>query len=204
MAHHLRSVVFLAVFLTALPAFAPVKKRHVKVIDFTIPPHDWPQFDGNSRHSGSANEDMITPQNVGTLQPFFRSKLPAPTDGSPAYWTAGSDRRSRHVLFFTATNGSLIAMRANGDLMWQTSAPPGPRWTTSSPVLDPSRQFVYSYALDGRVHKYAIGDGSEVSDGVWPVLVTRKPDVEKGSSALTVATRPDGTSYLYATTAGYP
>lgn len=182
-----------------------LRRPHVRVIDFAAQPRDWTQFNYDVRHSGSnADEQLIGPDNVATLQMIFQRQLPSVSDGAPVLWADGSRRRIDHYLFLTGTNGSLMATNGLGDLRWETVPPPGPRWTTSSPVIDPSRQHVYSYALDGRVHKYAIRTGAEVADGVWPVIVTRKPDVEKGSAALSIASLPDGTSYLYATVAGYP
>jgi outer membrane protein assembly factor BamB len=186
------------------PVPGPLLRRHVVAVDFATDPHDWPQFNMDMRHSGSNTDDGIKPENVATLQLLFQMKMPAISDGAPAYWAANSRRRQDHYLFFTATNGSLIAISGNGTLLWQTKPPNGPRWTTSSPALDPSRKFVYSYGLDGRVHKYDILSGEEVLDGAWPVRVTRKPDVEKGSAALSIVTTPSGASYLYATVSAYP
>ncbi len=77
-------------------------------------------------------------------------------------------------------------------------------FTTSSPAVDPNRQFVYSYGLDGAVHKYAVGTGEEITGAGWPEMTTKKPFDEKGSSALSIATARNGTSYLYVTHAGYP
>ena len=201
----------LLVILLALLSMAQVvvpprlRRPHVRVVDFAGPPHDWPQFNYDVRHSGSnADEQLIGAENIASLQMIFQRKLPSVSDGAPVLWAASSKRRIDHYLFLTGTDGSLMAMNGLGEVRWQTAPPAGPRWTTSSPVLDPSRQFVYSYALDGRVHKYALMTGAEIADSVWPVLVTRKPDVEKGSAALSIATTTGGTSYLYATVAGYP
>ncbi|HKE46630.1 MAG TPA: hypothetical protein VKB52_01080, partial [Rhodanobacteraceae bacterium] len=74
--------------------------------------------------------------------------------------------------------------------------------TTSSPAIDPSRNFVYAYGLDGFVHKYNVGNGGEVSSGGWPKLVTLKTDVEKVAGSLTIATS-GSTTYLYVVTDGY-
>ncbi len=180
-------------------------RSHVRVLDFSGAPRDWPQFNFDTRHSGNnPDEPSLGPDNVATLQLIFQKRLPGISDGTPVLWANNSKRRSSHYLFFTATNGTLMATDGEGNMRWQSVAPEGPRWTTSSPALDPSRQYVYSYALDGRVHKYAIVSGEEVVDGGWPVLVTRKPEVEKESAALSVATTSSGTSYLYVTLAGYP
>jgi hypothetical protein len=192
--------------LLALLVAAPTFRPRVRTIDFPAAPHDWPQFNFDQQHSGSnSEEEGISSDNVAKLKLLFQAKLPAVSDGPAVYWaTDSSTRRQKHMLFFTTTNGALIAMSADGRVLWQTKPPAGPRWTTSSPALDPSRNYVYSYALDGRVHKYKILTGQEVSGDGWPVVITRKPDVEKGSSALSIATTASGISYLYAAVAGYP
>ncbi len=179
-------------------------RAHVRVLQFSGVPRDWPQFNFDARHSGENNEEpSLGPDTVAGLQLLFRKKLPAISDGSPVLWANNRRRRASHYLFLTATNGTLMATDGEGNLRWTSAPPDGPRWTTSSPALDPSRQWVYSYALDGRVHKYAVVSGEEDVSGGWPVLVTRKPDVEKESAALSIATWR-GTSYLYVTFAGYP
>src|SRR5207247_1137489 len=78
-----------------------------------------------------------------------------------------------------------------------------PCYTTSSPAVDPNRQYVYSYGLDGYVHRCQVADGTEVTSGGWPELASLKPFNEKGSSALSIATAKNGTSYLYVTNGGY-
>jgi hypothetical protein len=77
-------------------------------------------------------------------------------------------------------------------------------YTTSSPAIDPNRQYVYSYGLDGQVHKYGVKDGTEVIGGGWPETATLKAFDEKGSSALSIATAQNGTAYLYVANGGYP
>ena len=84
-----------------------------------------------------------------------------------------------------------------------TSSNGGPCYTTSEPAIDPNRRFVYAYGLDGKVHKHAVGDGSEVTTGGWPEVTSLKPNLEKGSSDLAVAAGKSG-SFLYAAAAGYP
>src|SRR5204863_1092168 len=77
-------------------------------------------------------------------------------------------------------------------------------YTTSSPAVDPSRLWVYSYGLDGRVHRYRVGDGAEITGAGWPELATTKPFDEKGSSDLSTAVGPGGTPFLYVCNGGYP
>ena len=54
------------------------------------------------------------------------------------------------------------------------------------------------------MHKYQVDDGTEVDTGGWPEQTTMKGFDEKGSSALSIATAANGTSYLYMSNGGYP
>ena len=114
----------------------------------------------------------------------------------------------------TTRQGHILAVEAeNGSIVWSRQVPAGNCFingnvkvaciTTSSPAIDPNLKYVYSYGLDGYVHKYRVGDGAEITGAGWPELITLKNDVEKGSSALAVATARDGTPYLYVTSSGY-
>lgn len=206
MNRRIQLLVILLALLSTAPAVRPrFPRRYARTADFVGLPHDWSQFNYDERHSGTnVEEESLRSGHVASLQMIFQQQLPAVSDGAPVLWAANSKRRIDHYVFLTGTDGSLMALNGRGELRWRTTPPAGPRWTTSSPVLDPSRRFVYSYALDGRLHKYGIATGAEIVNTIWPVLITRKPDVEKGSSALTIATAADGNSYLYATVAGYP
>src|SRR5205823_394305 len=78
-------------------------------------------------------------------------------------------------------------------------------FSPATPAIDPNRQYVYAYGLDGCVHKYQVGDGTEITSGActssgWPELATLKPSTEKGE-AMSIATAKNGTSYLYMATA---
>jgi photosystem II stability/assembly factor-like uncharacterized protein len=175
--------------------------------------YDWPQFNGNALHSGNNTvETAITLANVATLQRLYQVILPAETDGSPVFLggvsTAGS---VLDLLFVTTNDGRILALNArSGAQIWSRQVSPGscifqnpdlplPCFTTSSPVIDPSRQYVYSYGLDGKIHKYQVGDGTEISDSHWPEVATAKPSIEKESAALSIATSRIGTNYLYVT-----
>src|SRR5258706_14010192 len=70
--------------------------------------------------------------------------------------------------------------------------------TTTTPYSDAEPRVVYSYALDGKVHKYDAISGKELLDNGWPVTVTTMKDSEKGSSALMAAN-----GLLYVTTASF-
>jgi PQQ enzyme repeat/PQQ-like domain len=177
--------------------------------------YDWLQFNFDARHSGfNDRESKISSANVSRLQPLFRVRLPAIVDGAPASLssvkTAGG---VKDLLFLTTKAGHLLALDAEtGKQIWIKQNPAGscrinngyePCYTTSSPAIDPNREFVYSYGLDGRVHKYLVGDGREITGSGWPQLATLKSFDEKGSSALSIAKARNGRHYLYAANSGY-
>lgn len=162
----------------------------------------WNTFDGDSQRSGvNSDEMMITPNNVGSLARLWQQTLPATADSSPVELpNVSTSGGVKNVLFVTTMTGSLLALdAATGNQLWRQNTSGAASYTTSSPVLDPSGQYVYSYGLDGKVHKYAVGNGNEVTSGGWPATITLMPNVEKGSSALNI-----GNGYLYMTTSGYP
>jgi outer membrane protein assembly factor BamB len=177
--------------------------------------YDWPQFNFDAQHSGNnVSERTLTRGNVGSLSRLFQVSLPGVADGAPAYLSAVSTPSGvRDLLFVTTRAGHIAALDAHtGEQLWVHQYPAGPCrinngfqpcYTTSSPAIDPNRNAVYSYGLDGYVHKYRVGDGVEITGGGWPELATLKPFDEKGSSALSIATARNGTSYLYVANSGY-
>jgi outer membrane protein assembly factor BamB len=188
----------------------------MSLMPLTVAAYDWPTFSGASRYQGDNDrETVLTTANVGGLHPLFQVTLPAIADGVPVF-LGGVETPTgpRDLLFVTTRTGQIVALDAHdGTQLWQQEYGPGDCtinggasacYTTSSPAIDPDKRFVYSYGLDGYVHKYAVGDGTESTDGGWPELVTRKGYDEKGSSALNIATARNGASYLYVAHAGYP
>jgi len=179
--------------------------------------YDWLQFNGNAQHTGdNIAEALITPANVAQLTQHLRIRLPDVADGAPVYLSdVNSGGQAHNVLFLTTRDGHILAVDAfTGTTLWSRQFGPGtcitnnasdgvPCYTTSSPAIDPDRQYVYSYGLDGSVHKLQIADGTEVIDDHWPELITLKGFDEKESSALAVATVKDGHRYLYVAVAGY-
>ncbi|MGI8827969.1 MAG: NBR1-Ig-like domain-containing protein, partial [Chloroflexota bacterium] len=178
--------------------------------------YDWPQFNGDSQHSGNnTQETLIDRSTVGGLHKVFATSLPDIADGAPAALdSVATPSVTRDLLFITTKLGYIVAVDAHsGAVVWQRQfVAPGcliassstPCYTTSSPVTDPNRQYVYTYGLDGYVHKLQVGDGTEITGNGWPELATTKGNVEKGSSALSIATAQNGTSYLYVANGGYP
>jgi hypothetical protein len=176
---------------------------------------DWLQFGYDAAHSGTnPSETALTGANVARLKLLYSAPLPGLVPGAPVLLSGVSTSAGiRDVLYATQSNGALLALDASsGALLWSrypapTTACPvpngnGPCTTATSPVIDPNRKYVYNYGLDGFVHKYTAGDGSEVSGGGWPELATRKPEIEQVSSALTFATARNGTTYLYVVHSG--
>ncbi len=188
--------------------------------------YDWPQFFGDAAHRGSnTQENALGVGNAATLQSVFNVTLPATADGAPAYLAnVGTAGGTKDVLFVTTTDGRIIAFDAHtGAQIWAQQYPSSsygpsgcsinvvppstggsPCFTTSSPAVDPNGLYVYSYGLDGKVHKYTTGAGAETTTDGWPQITTLKGFQEKGSSALSIATPPGGVSYLYVATGGYP
>lgn len=182
----------------------------------TVANYNWLQYNGDPAHSGSNSfESLIGAANVASLAKIYQVTLPSAADGAPVYLSGVQTPVGvRSLLFVTTEAGHILALEAlTGAVVWSHQVGPGACkvnngstacYTTSSPAVDPSLNYVYSYGLDGYVHKYRVGDGLEVIDTSWPELVTRKAFNEKGSSALSIATATNGTSYLYMPSAGYP
>jgi outer membrane protein assembly factor BamB len=135
-----------------------------------------------------------------------RISLPGTVDSSPIYLagvTAGGARRD--LLLMTTTYGRLVALdAATGKTVW-TFTPNGygsvagsAQITTSTPIADPTRRFVYTASPDGQIHKVQVSDGSEVTSGSWPAVITRDATHEKIGPALNIQ-GPD----VLAATGGY-
>ncbi len=168
---------------------------------------DWPQFGYDSRHSGNnPAETTLGAANVAKLGVRYHVTLPGVVDGPPVFLAGvATPQGTKDLLFLETRRGMLLALDAStGATVWARRPANQPGYTTSSPAIDPNRRFVYAYGLDGKVHKYAVGDGSEVTSGGWPQTATLKPAVEQGASALSIATTAGGASYLYAASGGYP
>jgi outer membrane protein assembly factor BamB len=187
------------------PPEHPAEPRIVDGRD--APGYDWLQFNMSAQHEG--NDDLewrITRQNASSLKLLFRAPLVDVSDGAPVYLSrVATAQGTKDLIFATTTPGVLAAYDAcSGTRVWKSAAASGPQWTTSMPAIDPNRGFVYSYQLDGYVHKFTVADGTEIVGNGWPQLSTRKPDVEKGSSNLSIVLTRNFQRFLYAAQAGYP
>jgi hypothetical protein len=172
--------------------------------DASTAKYDWMQFNGDARHSGvNTLETIITAQNVGGLKQLFQVTLPAQIDSSAAVLTnVDTGTAAKDLIFVNSVQGHHVALDARtGATVW-SHATTGTSPSPSTPAIDPSRQFVYMYGIEGRAHKYAVGTGAETTTGGWPQLATLKPTADKGGSAFTIATVA-GTDYLYICNGGY-
>jgi outer membrane protein assembly factor BamB len=162
---------------------------------------DWVRFGFDAARSGvNPNETNITPATVSSLHRLWSVPLPGVADSTPilVHGVAFGDGPERDVVFLTTKSGILVALNATtGAQLWAATTH-GPKITNSSPVADPAHGFVYSYGLDGKLHKYQSATGQEVTDGGWPVLITKITQTEKESSALNLAN-----GFVYVTTSGY-
>jgi outer membrane protein assembly factor BamB len=183
--------------------------------------YDWLQFNGDSLHDGNnTEEEAIAAANVHGLQRLFQIGLPSNADSAPIELQGVSTASGIVDLVFVTTRaGHLIALNSRtGATVWSVQhgastcqinnpspvpTPTNPCHTNATPAIDPNRQFIYAYGLDGFVHKHRVADGAEVITSDWPELATTKPFNEKGSSALSIAATPSGT-YLYVSNGGYP
>ena len=185
-------------------------------ISMALAQYDWLQFDGNGQHSGvNTQESLLTLSNVNGLTRRYQISLPSVADGAPAFLSSVPINNVLvDLVFVTTKDGHIIALNARtGVTVWSQQNGPGnckinngssTCYTTSSPAVDPNRQYVYTYGLDGKAHKYQVADGTEITSGGWPEVTTLKAFDEKGSPALSLITANSGTSYLYVGNGGYP
>jgi hypothetical protein len=167
---------------------------------------DWLQFGFDSARSNApAGATGITAANLGTLV-RQQVTLDGVVDSSAVYLRGAMVGGAAHDTFFVTTSyGRTIAVDANtGGILWEYVPPGIAGWdhgaqiTAAAPAADPSRRFLYAASPDGKIHKLAVADGTEVSDGGWPVTITLDPQHEKIGPGLNVAG-----SLVLATTGGY-
>jgi PQQ-like domain len=183
---------------TAIPSASPVAHAAAS------PLLDWPEFGLDPQRSSATDASTaITSANLAHLRRVTVT-LPGTVDSSPIYLHGVSIGGATHdAIFATTTYGRTVAIAAtSGRILW-TFTPPGyssweggPRITTSTPVADPGRGFIYAASPNGEIHKLAVADGSEAPG--WPVSITRDSTHEKTGAALNI----DG-PFVIAATSGY-
>jgi hypothetical protein len=164
--------------------------------------NNWLQFGGDAQKDNvNYAETTITPSNVSGLKPIFTFTMGA-TDSVPVVLTGVSTANGvQDLLFVTSNTGVLYAINAHtGVLVWSKQALGGSN--NSSPCIDPNLQFVYLPGADGFVHKYAVGNGTEVTTGGWPEMAA-STNGSKIPSALGFATDASGVTRLYVAGSGF-
>jgi hypothetical protein len=114
--------------------------------------------------------------------------LDGTVDASPIYLHGVRVGGAAHDVFFvTTTYGKTLAIDANnGAILWRFTPNGYGSWagsrqiTTSTPVADPGREFIYAASPGGQIHKLAVADGH----AVWSTAITRLPGREKIASPL--------------------
>ena len=166
------------------------------------PPRDWTRFGWDAGRSSSFPYDTgITAANVGGLH-RQQVQLPGTVDSSAVYLHAVTIDGATHDAFFvTTTYGITLAVdAASGAILWRWTPPDYSSWagspqiTTATPVIDPSRRFLYAASPDGRIQKLSVANG-HLS---WRRSITKLASREKIASALNFD-RGD----VIATTGGY-
>ena len=164
--------------------------------------NDWTQFGWDLASSSSSTAPTgITAANVASLT-RRQVNLDGTVDASAIYLHGITVKGSPHDVFFvTTTYGKTIAVDAgNGAVLWEYTPPKYDSWagtrqiTNSTPVADPSREYIYAAAPDGTIQKLAVSDGHVV----WRTPITLLPLREKIASPL-----KEFRGHIVAVTGGY-
>jgi hypothetical protein len=164
--------------------------------------NDWTRFGWNAARTSAPT--FGTGITSATLHSLHRQQvqLEGTADSSPIYLHGVSVAGAAHDVFFvTTTYGKTEAIdAATGSVLWRFTPPGYSSWagsaqiTTATPVADPSRQWLYAAAPNGRIYKLAVADGH----AAWSVAITRLPSREKIAASLNFAA-----GHVIATTGGY-
>lgn len=150
--------------------------------------HDWTRFGWDASRSNNATDPTgISAASVGTLR-RQQVALDGTVDGSAIYLHGvRANGGTRDVFFVTTTYGKTLAIDAgDGKILWRFTPAGYDSWagsrriTTSTPVADPDRAFIYAASPDGHIQKIAVADGH----AVWSTAITKLPEREKIASSL--------------------
>jgi outer membrane protein assembly factor BamB len=164
----------------------------------------WLTFGGDPAHESiNTSEKAITAATVSHLRRAWHVQLPDLADERPILVRnlTMPNGQKHDVLYVTTDKGTLIALNADtGKTFWAVTprSGEGAKYTKATPAADPANNLIYSYGLDGYVHRFQLTTGKELQGSIWPVLVTKMPLSEKVSSPLNLIN-----GYLYVTTASF-
>jgi outer membrane protein assembly factor BamB len=160
-----------------------------------VPSGDWTTFDYNAQRSGVGPADTgIVPGNVRRLRTRL-VHIDGTVDSSAVELHAVKiGGHVRDAIFVTTTYGKTIAIDpGTGRQLWEftpssyRSVAASAQITTTTPIVDPSRAFVYASDPAGLVHKLAVATGGETRSAHWPVKVTLLPGREKLASPFNIS-----------------
>lgn len=151
---------------------------------------EWPAFGADAARTGAVGNGVLDAAQAARLHPAFRATLGDVADAAPILFSG--------MLYITTKSGTTVALNArDGHVEWRFESH-GPGITTSVPVADPNRKWVYAPGVDGFVHRLDARTGKEDRSRGFPVRITTMPQSEKDAAALNLAN-----GYLYAATSGY-
>ncbi|MGH8182865.1 MAG: PQQ-binding-like beta-propeller repeat protein [Rhodanobacteraceae bacterium] len=169
-----------AVFLLAAVSLAPPARAATRP--------DWPMFGWDVGRSSAPDVSMgVTANDLKHLQ-RQQVRIDGTVDASAIYLHGVIvDGATHDVLFVTTTYGKTLAIDAgSGKVLWEFTPPSYDslkgtyRITTSTPVADPDRRYIYAASPDGVIRKLAIANGKVA----WSTSITRLPAREKIASPL--------------------
>ncbi len=152
------------------------------------PGHDWTRFGFDAvRTNAPTFPTGITAANVGSLK-AQQVQLDGTVDSSPIYLhEVKVNGNIRDVFFVTTTYGKTEAIdAASGKLLWRftpadySSYAGSAQITPATHVADPSRQWIYAAAPNGRIYKLSVANGH----AAWSVSITKLPSREKIAASL--------------------
>ncbi len=160
-----------------------------------VPDGDWTQFDYGPARSGVG--PAATGITAGRLS-LLRARQVAingTVDASAiALHSVRVGGRRRDIVVMTTTYGRTLALDpGTGARLWEftpadiRSYAGSAQVTTSTPIVDPNRRYIYAPSPDGIIHKLSVATGHEIRTGHWPVRITFDATKEKIASALNIS-----------------
>lgn len=164
--------------------------------------YNWLDFGGNPQHDNfDRHEEILTKANVGRLKPLWSVNVGGMVDREPLYvHDLNTIAGKKDVVFVNTMQAQCAAFDAlTGAKIWMThslNSKEGARGSEANCVIDPTLQYIFVYGTDGYVYKLKTYDGSQVTDGGWPIQAHPSPK-EMGYS-LGIFTAKNGVTYLTA------